>query len=279
MSVCFDECVTAVEENLDKILKGQGYPFREVCLYLSGQKGKFLRTKLGVTLAENQNGQINENLINPLTAVELLHLATLVQDDVIDNSAVRRGQKSVQNVFGKSTAIVTGDYLFTQCFSLISESDYKLLPLLSKAISLICKGEMRQNKNRFKSPTPLEYYRIISGKTAALFSLCGVIGAKQITDEENKIRQSARLSHRVGMAFQIADDIKDFTGGHTDKPTENDLPQGVITLPVILGSGDLALGLKLANIKANSYKTSAINLLDKVNPAAVPRFKSLIERI
>lgn len=172
-------------------------------------------------------------------SLEILHMATLIHDDVIDDSPLRRGQKTVQTQFGKDIAVYTGDLLFTIFFELILEAtnDFEYMAINSKAMKKILLGELDQmhlyhNQNQ----TIRDYLRAISGKTAELFKLSAREGAHFGGANQEIVRLSGKIGYYIGMAFQILDDILDYTADEKElnKPVLEDLDKGVYSLPLLL---------------------------------------------
>lgn len=197
--------------------------------------GKMLRPAFLIIAAEF--GQYDRSAILRLAAVtEMLHIATLVHDDIIDEAKLRRGVESVQSKYGKDSAVFIGDYLFAKCFALIANDRYKnSLDKLANAILKICRGELKQYRFRYMYDVNiLNYLKIITGKTAALFSMSFHIGASEAGLSAKEIKALARIGYYSGMAFQIIDDCLDYSDKKIiKKSTMNDLKQGYLTLPVI----------------------------------------------
>ncbi len=260
------------EKVRSQLIKG-GSGFRDVSNLLLKSEGKYLRTKMGLICSADKNGLVDESVTDKLAAVELLHLATLIHDDVIDSAYTRRGFPSVQAAFGKHGAVIAGDFILTRCFSLISDCNQKQRDLFLRAVSAVCKGEMLQEQSLFdRSITPMRYLRTISGKTAALFSLSAAVGRNDFV--------TLSLGHKFGMIYQIYDDIRDFTGDNKafgGKPTMNDFKSGVITLPAIycllkdprLSDDKLIQGIEYGIVKskelAGRYLTKLYTLIDRAN--------------
>lgn len=197
--------------------------------------GKMLRPAFLIIAAEF--GQYDRSAILRLAAVtEMLHVATLVHDDIIDEAKLRRGVESVQSKYGKDSAVFIGDYLFAKCFALIANERYKnSMEKLANAILKICRGELKQYQFRYiYDVNILNYLKIITGKTAALFSMSFHIGASEAGLSPKEIKTLARIGYYSGMAFQIIDDCLDYSDKKIiKKSTMNDLKQGYLTLPVI----------------------------------------------
>lgn len=206
--------------------------------YLLATGGKMLRPAfvlIGASFAEHEE---TEKLRNVAAAIETLHMATLVHDDIIDDSEMRRGQPSIQAKYSKSYAVYMGDYLFTQCFMMLSKYEYSRENLfdISRGISKVCIGEMLQHQMRFKTDVRTrDYLKIISGKTAGLFAVSLGIGANIAGAEEKLSKKLARIGYNIGMAFQITDDLLDYNGDDevVGKDVMKDLLNGYFTLPVI----------------------------------------------
>jgi len=217
---------------------------------LLSQSGKMLRPAfvlLGARLPPRRNGKypsthrpLPEKIYNIAAAVEILHLATLVHDDVIDHSLTRRGTRSVNGEVGDRNAVLTGDFLFSRCFSLVSHNaTMQNARYLSRGVSYICESEVSQSR-RFDPETlsVRNYMHRIIGKTALLFSLSLFVGAEELKAPSRISTLLRRIGYSVGISFQIIDDVLDFTGSAetVGKPTGGDLREGIYTLPVILAS-------------------------------------------
>lgn len=197
--------------------------------------GKMLRPAF-VILAARFGDYNKDNVIKLAAVTEMLHIATLVHDDIIDEAKLRRGVESVQSKYGKDSAVFIGDYLFAKCFSLVSnELDHKSMDKLAGAILKICRGELKQYRLRYMYDVNImNYLKIITGKTAALFSMSFHIGAVEGKLSERQTKTLSRIGYYCGMAFQIIDDCLDYSDNKTiKKSTMNDLKQGYLTLPVI----------------------------------------------
>lgn len=199
--------------------------------------GKMLRPAF--VIISSKWGESNESKVRSLAAVvEMLHMATLVHDDIIDDAKVRRGKETIQSKYGKDYAVYIGDYLFCACFRLLaSEGSLQSIKIDSKAMSRICLGEIEQLNSKFSENLSVKnYLSRISGKTAELFSLSMYIGAAESNCPEKLCREFWNIGHNIGMAFQIIDDILDYTGTDESikKSAMNDIKQGIFTLPFII---------------------------------------------
>lgn len=202
---------------------------------LKRTEGKYIRA--AAAIAAGKAGKYNEEKhVNLCAAVELLHLATLVHDDIIDEAPLRRGQPSVQARFGKRIAVYTGDYLFTVCFKLLSQTQEMLLTEMSRAIRDICLGEIYQYSHiKNTKLTFRQYHKIISGKTAALFACAMFASAKLAELDDRQAKTMFLIGYNMGMAFQIMDDCLDYEVSQEQlkKKTCADIEEGYVTLPLL----------------------------------------------
>ncbi|MGY8976460.1 MAG: polyprenyl synthetase family protein, partial [Alphaproteobacteria bacterium] len=191
--------------------------------------------------------------------VEFIHTATLLHDDVIDESKVRRGVATANDVFGNKTSVLVGDFLFSRAFELmVQNGSKKILEILSKASSTIAQGEVLQLTTINDSNTSKELYmKIIKNKTASLFSAASEIGAI-LSEEEYTIQKSLKVyGEKLGIAFQLVDDALDYVGTSAlDKNIGDDFREGKMTLPVIIS-------LEASNLEEKSFWIKTIENLDQ----------------
>ncbi len=198
--------------------------------------GKLLRPAF--VLIGSKFGEYDKEKSIPTAAViEMLHMATLVHDDVIDDSKLRRGKETIQSKYGKDYAVYIGDYLFCVCFKILAtNASLQAIKVDSRAMSKICMGEVNQLNSRFSMNFSVkDYLSRISGKTAELFSISLYLGAAECNASTKVSRELRNIGHNLGMAFQIIDDILDYEGNDESikKSAANDLKQGIYTLPLI----------------------------------------------
>ncbi|MCL1844830.1 MAG: polyprenyl synthetase family protein [Defluviitaleaceae bacterium] len=241
--ITFDEGVALTDKVVNEKLTGLANSLKAVTAYIAKAKGKGVRTSLLLLSAMQKNGLISPNAPVAAASVEILHMATLIHDDVIDNSPIRRGVQTVHEKFGTKEAVISGDYLLCMSMNLVfdllennNERYANLTRVLTKAISRICIGEyeqMLQNGN-LDIDVP-KYLKIIHGKTAALFYAAAHFGAifSDCCDED--IKRVSAFGRYLGVIFQIMDDCKDYqlTQDEAKKPVKSDASAGVITLPLI----------------------------------------------
>ena len=207
-------------------------------LELLNSGGKMLRPAF--TIIASNFGNYNEERTHALAAVmEMFHMATLVHDDIIDEAEFRRGNETIQSKYGKNYAVYIGDYLFCLCFKILAttSSIERGIDVDTKVMSRICLGEIEQLNSRFDTNVSVKkYLQRVSGKTAELFSLSMYIGAVESSCDKKVSRLFWNIGHNIGMAFQIIDDILDYTSTSEviGKEAGKDLKEGVYTLPLIL---------------------------------------------
>ena len=222
--------------------------------------GKRLRPAL-VLLAAMCGRYELEQLMPAAMAVELTHAATLVHDDVIDRSAVRRGRPTVAASLGDEPAIVIGDFYFAKAYEHAARTDSpEVVGILARAVMEICAGEVRQQAIRYRYSTDVtEYMGRIRAKTATLLAACCDIGA--LLAGIDPLQRKALESYGVllGLAFQIADDVLDYTGseGEVGKPIGHDIAEGFATLPLMLAMKDKIRAERLETVLRDGRKLSA----------------------
>ena len=231
------EDLLRVEETFDSIRAVDYGPLSEMLGMVLGGGGKLLRPVLA--LLSGRFGEYNLELLAPLAAsVELLHTATLVHDDVIDLADTRRGRPTVNSSFHNSTTVMLGDYLFAHAADQVVKTDsLRVVQLFAKTLMIMATGEIRQDMAAYDSrQTIRDYLHRIGGKTASLFSTACEGGAVVSKAPEEWIAALRDYGYNFGMAFQVVDDILDFTGDEAEmgKPVGSDLMQGTLTLPSLL---------------------------------------------
>jgi heptaprenyl diphosphate synthase len=202
-----------------------------------------------------------DRLVPLAAAVELIHMATLVHDDVIDCAPLRRGIPTVRARWGDQIAVYTGDYLFAQALRLVAKyGNDQIVRILSEVSLKMCEGEIEQIETSEKFDLSLRaYLRRNKRKTALLFSACCLIGALASGAPGFAVKRLGNYGYYLGMAFQITDDILDFTSSEEvfGKPVCSDLRQGIITLPVIFALRDPSVGRSLEEILVKKEKNES----------------------
>ncbi|MCB5951958.1 polyprenyl synthetase family protein [Enterococcus sp. BWT-B8] len=213
---------------------------KQALVELTNSGGKLLRPAFFFIFTQmgNADQQDRQQLIKIAASLEILHMATLIHDDIIDDSPLRRGTQTIQSRYGKDIAVYTGDLLFTEFFDLLADTmkDSKYLQINAHSMKRLLLGELDQMHTRYnQNITITDYLRSVNGKTAELFSLSCLEGA-HFGHASKEIEQLARrIGRHIGIAFQVYDDILDYTATTEtlQKPTIEDIAQGVYTLPLI----------------------------------------------
>jgi len=211
-----------------------------IARYIIRQKSKRIRPLL-VLLSAKLSGGITERTYRGATLVELLHTATLIHDDVVDNADKRRGFWSINAVFKNKLAVLMGDYLLAKGLMLaVDGKDFDFLGIITNTVKRMSEGELLQiQKTRKLNIDEETYFRIISDKTASLLETCCTIGALSASENKDYLGAMKVFGESIGMAFQIRDDILDYEGNINiiGKPVGGDIKEKKITLPLIYSLG------------------------------------------
>jgi octaprenyl-diphosphate synthase len=222
------------EEKFKDAAKSNVSMLDRIMRYIVKRKGKQLRPMF-VFLSAKLCGEVNESTYRAASLVELLHTATLVHDDVVDDSLERRGFFSVYALWKNKVSVLVGDYLLAKGLLLsLDNNDFRILQLLSEAVRQMSEGELLQiEKSRSLNLDESIYFEIIRNKTASLLaSACGA-GAFSTSNDEEVTARLRQFGEKVGIAFQIKDDLFDYAGEDIGKPTGNDIKEKKLTLPLI----------------------------------------------
>ena len=276
----YDQAIELVHKEVDSVLSTSPRIIRGYTQHLTLSKGKFIRANSLLACAEDKNGLIHPNAVKFAAAIELMHLATLVHDDVIDNADIRRGSETLQKKYGKKTAVICGDYLLAVSLklgtSVQNKEDYLDLNM-PDYISRVCIGELNQHINNYNLDlSAYKYLRIISGKTAALFEASFYAGAILCERDMAQINKYKELGRNIGMLFQLTDDCMNFetTEEEAQKPVQSDYDQGVITLPLIYTFRNMA-GFKE---KASNKEITRQDINDAVSKSGGLKFTHLLSK-
>jgi heptaprenyl diphosphate synthase len=225
---------------MEHIVKAGGKRLRPALVILSGRLGSADR----------------DSIFNIAMGIEFIHTATLVHDDLIDNSPTRRGIRTIHEALGPNPAIIIGDYYFAKGANLLSSIGSPAIDAaISHAVMTICMGELLQMTSRFDYDQSLEsYYRKIERKTATLVGTCCLSGGIVSGQSEEAVQTLRRYGHNLGMAFQIVDDVLDYVASSDEmgKPVGADLRQGTVTLPLMLALHDADAGPALRRALAST---------------------------
>lgn len=255
----FREAVRSRVPLLDRIMQ-----------YIVKRKGKQLRPMF-VLLSAKLGGEITESTFRAASLVELLHTATLVHDDVVDEADERRGFFSINALWKNKIAVLVGDYLLAKGLLLpLDNKDYAILKIVTQAVKVMSEGELLQlEKSRTLNLKESIYYEIINGKTASLLASACAAGACSTFNNESDIEKMRLFGEKVGMAFQIKDDLFDYGTAEIGKPTGNDIKEKKLTLPLIytLNNCDTTTRKKIIYIikNENTNKEKVAFVIDAVN--------------
>src|SRR5258705_13523020 len=219
-----EEELKAFEIRFKEAVKSQAPLLDRIMRYIVKRKGKQLRPMF-VLLSAKLCGEVNESAYRAASLVELLHTATLVHDDVVDDSMERRGFFSVYALWKNKVSVLVGDYLLTKGLLLsLDHNDYKALHILSDAVRKIIEGELSQmEKSRSLNMDEGLYFEIIKNKTASLLASACAAGAWSATNDEIVTEKMRSFGEKVGIAFQIKDELFDYFSDNVGKPTGNDI--------------------------------------------------------
>jgi octaprenyl-diphosphate synthase len=222
------------EKRFKAAVKSQAPLLDRITHYIINRKGKQLRPKF-VILSARLFGEANESTFNAASLVELLHTATLVHDDVVDEANERRGFFSINALWKNKVAVLVGDYLLSKGLLLsLDNNEHRILQIVSHAVRKMSEGELLQMEKSRKLNFDEEiYYEIIKNKTASLLaSACGA-GAWSTSKDDALTEKVMLFGEKAGMAFQIKDDLFDYGNDDVGKPTGNDIKEKKLTLPLI----------------------------------------------
>ena len=227
--------LTAYKELFDAALAHEDDFLGQALDYVRRRQGTMMRPLLVVLMAK-ELGKVSVNSLRSAVTLELLHTASLVHDDVVDESGERRGQRSVNAVYDNKVAVLVGDYLLsTSLLQAAQTSNIHVVEIISRLGGTLSEGEVYQLANIRKEHISEEaYFHIIYHKTAALFAACAELGAISAGGNADYVARAKRFGELVGLCFQIRDDIFDYyEDSKIGKPTGNDMLEGKLTLPVI----------------------------------------------
>ena len=222
------------EEKFKDAAKSNVSMLDRIMRYVVKRKGKQLRPMF-VFLSARLCGEVNESTYRAASLVELLHTATLVHDDVVDDSPERRGFFSVYALWKNKASVLVGDYLLAKGLLLsLDNNDFQILKFLSDAVRQMSEGELLQmEKSRSLNLDEATYFEIIKSKTASLLASACAAGSWSASANEDMTSRMRAFGEKVGLAFQIKDDLFDYASQDVGKPTGNDIKEKKLTLPLI----------------------------------------------
>ena len=259
------------EDKFTKSMSSKVALLNRITHFIVNRKGKQMRPMFVFLVTKLLGkGKVNERAYRGAAVIELIHTATLVHDDVVDESFERRGFFSINALWKNKIAILVGDYLLSKGMLLsIENEDFDLLKIISVAVREMSQGELLQiEKARGLDITEEVYYEIIRKKTATLLASCCAIGAQAVNSNKNKVDKMHKFGELLGMAFQIKDDLFDYGDQKIGKPLGIDIKEKKITLPLIY----------TLNVANPSEKRQIINIIKNHNKNKA-KIKELIKLV
>ncbi len=274
--------IKVIEEELEGAIAAESSLLRQASLHTLKAGGKRIRPVF--VLLGGKFGHYDINVIKHVAVpLELIHMASLVHDDVIDNAELRRGQQTIKSKWDNKIAMYTGDYIFARALELITKIKNPLAhQILSHTIVELSIGEIEQIKDKYRFDQTLkDYLRRIRRKTAMLLAASCQLGAVASGADEMTHRKLYMFGYYVGMSFQITDDILDFMGSEEvlGKPAGSDLVQGNITLPVLYAMEDPALREKIQCVHESMASEDLASLIEEIkNSGAIQQSLTVSDR-
>jgi octaprenyl-diphosphate synthase len=290
-----DKEMAQFEAYFSKTMRSEVPLLNIILNYIIRRKGKQMRPLL-VFLTARLNGEITEATFVAATFIELLHTASIVHDDVVDDANERRGALSINALWNSKIAVLVGDYLLSKGMLIsVEKNRFDMLEIVSDAVKSMSEGELLQlQKSRKLNLKEEDYFKIIKSKTAALLSACTACGARSVSEDPEIIQMMKDFGENIGIAFQIRDDLLDYEGtGITGKTAGNDIKERKITLPLIYALEQTSYlkkrhilgivknrkktkaeiyevisfvsengGMEYAELKMNQYRDKALAILD-----------------
>lgn len=239
----FDEIRSCIGPELDELHKLMEHTLRtrvpladSVIDYFRDRKGKGVRPIITLLSAKLLAGGVTRCTYDGAVALELLHNASLMHDDVIDESDRRRGAATVNRIWDNKVAVLMGDFFLSKCLlRLHSTQSLEILAILADIVTRLSEGELEQLSNmRARSVSEEAYFRVIGDKTASLFSACMKIGAISVGASPEEVGRLALIGEKIGLVFQVRDDLFDYLpSSEMGKPSGHDIREGKITLPLL----------------------------------------------
>lgn len=255
-----------VNHVIDQRIKTRFPQLQNALQEMANNGGKYIRPAIVLLMARILDSRINsERLIKAASSIEILHMASLIHDDVIDDSPKRRGAVSIQSRFGKDVAVYSGDLLFTIFFDLLTEfgTDRDSFQRNARAMRRVLNGELGQMAARFDvHQTLMNYLRNVNGKTATLFSLAAGEGATLADADRHQIFCARSFGTNIGISFQMLDDLLDYSSGQNlNKPVMEDLATGVYSLPLLLALRKTDPAAKLRPLLAKKRQLTSTDMV------------------
>lgn len=289
MSADWHQCISGdldrVEALMDDIVASDSDQLTEMCRYVLHNHGKRVRPAITILSYKACGGDDPKRAIDVGAAVELIHNATLIHDDINDQGEMRRGAKALYKEYTIGKSIVAGDFIFAKGFQLLGATSQDIVDFVIEAASAMGSGEFVQKKyERSGEVTEADYMRIIQGKTAHLIECGAKCGAFLAGESQENVEKVGDFAYLVGQAFQIVDDVLDVDGEQmkTGKKVGNDLVEGKPTLPTIYAMQDPTYGPRIREIFQDEHSDydkarEAIELINRTD--SIPRCRALASSI
>ena len=234
---CIENEMDRFRSTFERMLRTRVPLADNVIRYFLDRRGKQLRPILTILSAKMLRGEVTEETIFGAVAVELLHNASLMHDDVVDDSPERRGAATINRVWDNRVAVLTGDFFLAKCLMCSNAAGSMAISrILGEMVTSLVEGELEQLSNaRSHLLSEDAYFSVIRGKTASLFAACLRIGAHSVGASEDEVKKMGEIGERIGLVFQIRDDIFDYfpSNESVGKPTGHDIMEGKVTLPLL----------------------------------------------
>src|ERR1044071_5808531 len=279
---CVAESLQLVEENLARAIRSRETDLTQISGYLIDSGGKRVRPMVTLLAYFAFGGERTQDIVDIATAIELIHTATLLHDDIIDGAETRRGKESAFKKFGLKSTLVAGDFLFIKAFEFAGKFDETVVQWTADACTLLTEGEILQGHfNRNRAVTLDDYLEIVKRKTASLFHTGAKVGAYLAGAPTALIEEAERYGLNMGIAFQMVDDVLDVVG-HVDllgKPVGMDLRDGNPALPIILAvnNQEPAVSAVFENSKPSEEQIDSALTAIRTGPS-IQEAKSLSKR-
>ena len=276
--------LATIEENMDAQINIRE-PLRFSLRKFLSAPAKRIRPLLAILYTKALGEELNQKQLEHLTVVEMVHNASLIHDDIIDESKVRRGIETINADFDNKLAVISGDYILALSMEILANiGEIELIKDFSKTIRQMCIGEINQNFDRFKVGSIEDYIEKTKNKTAHLFEIA-LTGCMKLSDNQHNLEKIRELGLNIGIAFQIRDDLINITNSDSSKPSNNDFEDGIYTAPIILGdkSDNYASGIEKTKVLLNNYlqgaKQQVATLPDNEYKNALEEFLELLKNV
>jgi len=237
ITACISDELALFQSSFEQVLHTKVPLADTIIKYFLDRRGKQLRPVMAILTAKMIANRVPDSTIQASVALELLHNASLIHDDVVDDSPERRGTATINKVWDNKVAVLMGDFFLAKCLASSNQTgSLEVSKILSEIVTRLAEGELEQQSNaRSRLMSEEGYFSVISGKTASLFSGCLKVGAISVGASEEEVSRVEEIGELMGLIFQIRDDIFDYypSNDNVGKPTGHDIMEGKITLPLL----------------------------------------------